>query len=341
MKVLITGGSGRVGKAVVERLVRGGHDVLVVGRKADVETPGARYASCDVTHYDDVRRHMAGRDAVVHLAAVPSPTQQSGPEVMRVNVQGTFHVYEAAAREGVRRVVQASSINAFGLTYAVRDLDHLRYFPIDEEHPTGTTDPYAFSKELVERIGEYYWRRDGVSGTALRLPWVHPAGHQYGRDHRDRMARERALLDELRAMPEAARVARLAEARRQAVEHRLKRPLEFDAPRRGVERPKFDDLLTAMCWNDRHNFFTFIDERDSAQAIEKSLTANYDGAHTLFVNDSHNQLLYDSETLVRFLYPEVPGRRQGLSGSGTLVSIEAARKLIGFEPEFSVAGAGQ
>lgn len=337
MRILITGGTGRVGKAAVERLVRGGHDVLVVGRKADVETPGARYASCDITSYDDVRRHVAGRDAVVHLAAIAAPTQHSGPEILRVNVQGTFHVYEAAAREGVRRVVQASSINAFGLTYAVRDLDHLRYFPIDEQHPTGTTDPYAFSKELVERIGEYYWRRDGISGTALRLPWVHPAGHQYSVGHRERAARGRAMIDELLAMPAAARRQRLAEARRTEVAYRLQRPLEFDAPQRGLERPKFEDYLVTMCWSDRHNFFTFIDERDSAQAIEKSLTAHYDGAHTLFVNDSHNTLQAESEAILQLFYPEVTERSRPLSGSETIVSIDAARKLIGFEPEFSIA----
>ena len=100
MRVLITGGTGSVGQAATERLVRDGWDVRVVGRRSGIEVPGAEYAVCDVTCFDDLCEKTAGCDAVVHLAAIASPGGAPGPEVIRVNVLGTFNVFEAAAKAG-------------------------------------------------------------------------------------------------------------------------------------------------------------------------------------------------------------------------------------------------
>ncbi len=73
MRVLVTGGTGAVGKATVERLVDHGWDVRVIGRRAGFEIPGAEYQVCDITNYDDLRVKMHGCQTVVHLAAVPNP----------------------------------------------------------------------------------------------------------------------------------------------------------------------------------------------------------------------------------------------------------------------------
>jgi nucleoside-diphosphate-sugar epimerase len=89
--------------------------------------------------------------------------------------------------------------------------------------------------------------------------------------------------------------------------------------------------------NARPNFWAFVDERDSAQAIEKGLTADREGSHVLFINDAHNWLLYDTEKLLSVMFPEVTGRKRPIRGSDSLVSIDKARDLIGFEPEHSVA----
>jgi nucleoside-diphosphate-sugar epimerase len=77
---------------------------------------------------------MRGCDQVVHLAALASPVVGRPEEVFRVNAEGTFNVFQAAAEAGIRRVVQASSINALGLYYGVRTTDPL-YFPVDEAAP--------------------------------------------------------------------------------------------------------------------------------------------------------------------------------------------------------------
>ena len=84
------------------------------------------------------------------------------------------------------------------------------------------------------------------------------------------------------------------------------------------------------------NFWASVDARDSGQAIEKGLLAEYEGSHPLWVNDSHNSAGIPTETLVSWFYPDVPLKRKIL-GTESLVSIDKARRLIGFEPEYSVS----
>ena len=160
MKILLTGGTGSVGKAAVARLVEHGHDVMVIGRRPNLQIPAARYAACDITDYPALRDHARGCQAIVHLAAIPNPSAGEGQEIFRVNAEGTFNVFQAATEAGIQRVVQASSINALGLHLDLRPASP-HYFPMDEEHPCITTDAYSFSKTIIEEIGRYYWRREG------------------------------------------------------------------------------------------------------------------------------------------------------------------------------------
>ena len=85
-----------------------------------------------------------------------------------------------------------------------------------------------------------------------------------------------------------------------------------------------------------NNFWTSVDARDSAQAIEQGLTAAYEGSHVLFINDSRNIAAAESEQLLRAFYPEVTGRKKKIEGAEAMVSIDRARRLLGFEPEFSL-----
>jgi nucleoside-diphosphate-sugar epimerase len=68
-------------------------------------------------------------------------------------------------------VIPASSINALGYYFGKVQFPIL-YFPVDEEHPTFTTDSYSFSKQIVEQIAAYYHRREGIDSVCLRLPAV-------------------------------------------------------------------------------------------------------------------------------------------------------------------------
>jgi len=336
MKVLITGGTGNVGRTATARLVGRGFDVLVIGRREDMTPPGARYASCDIMDYDGLQEHVRGRDAVVHLAAIASPGRCPERDIYRVNALGTFHVFAAAEAEGIRRVVQASSINAFGSVFGCTDIQ-VQYLPVDEVHPTHTTDVYSFSKQTIESVGEYFWRRSGISSVALRLPGVH--GQDAARRARFQafLGRMRADLDALAAQPEPARSGRIAAILRTVRDYRALRPSDH---RPDGERPKLaeetlDPLFHMYNWA-RMDLCSGLDERDSAQAIEKALTADYEGAHALYVTDSHNMFGYDGETLARLLFPDVSDRTKPLDGDASLIDIDRARALIGFEPEHPI-----
>jgi len=335
MRALITGGTGQIGKAATARLLRNGWDVRIVDLASDVEVSGAEYAPCDILNYDDLLAAMRGCDAVIHLAAIRSPMLAVGRDIFQVNVQGTFNVFEAAAAAGIRRVVQASSINALGAYYNTVEIEP-RYFPIDEEHPSFTTDPYSFSKQVVEEIGAYYWRRDGISSVALRFPGVYKSEYIRSETAIQRRNSARRLLDELVNQPDFERQARMADVKQRVLEFRKGRPYEFSPGQPSVaQNPLMDDALFRMYTTERFNFWTFVDERDAAQSLEKGLTADYEGSHVLFVNAAHNSLDYDSPTLIRLFFPEVNLVKNDLSGSSSLVSIERAQALIGFEPEYS------
>ncbi len=331
MHVLVTGGTGLVGKAVIERLVAHGWDVRVIGLEPEFSAAGVEYRCCDILDFAAVREQVRGCQSIIHLAAIPNPRQSPGHAVFEVNTAGTFNVFEAAAAEGIRRVVQASSINAIGCAWGTVDIAP-RYLPIDEQHPAYTTDPYSLSKQIVEDIGPYYWRRDGISSAALRLPGVLPVSRSSTDQYWQGRERMRAFLDEFAALPAAERAARLAEVRALALDFRGRRSMEYGSS--SSVHPNMDDLLWRAFTFDRFNYWAFIDERDSAQALEKALLAEYEGAHPLFVNADHNWLGYDSATLARLFFPDARDYRRPLVGSESLVSIDRARALIGFAPEY-------
>ncbi|MFC5448645.1 NAD-dependent epimerase/dehydratase family protein [Paenibacillus aestuarii] len=117
MKVLVTGASGNGGQAVCRALLDAGYTV----RMADViptqmdDLKQAEFVRCDTRTPADVRRAVAGMDAVVHLAAwhCAHNPPVSDETIFAVNVDGTFHVLEACRQEGIQSIVYASSM-AYG-----------------------------------------------------------------------------------------------------------------------------------------------------------------------------------------------------------------------------------
>ena len=331
MDVLVTGGTGDVGRPAVARLVSHGHRVRVIGRTEGIAIEGAEYRVCDVNDSGGLREQMRGMQAVVHLAAIRHPSIAPGQEIFRVNCAGTYNLYCAAADEGIRRVVVASSINALGYYFGVKSFD-LCYLPIDERHPTYTTDAYSFSKQTLEAIGGYFWRRERISGVCLRLPAVYDA---------DRQGRSLLLEFVSRCRHDTERLLALSPERRRLRVREIVERTEQLRTERHWEQPLTDygmHLPDAPLIFGRSNFFTSIDARDSAQAIEQGLLREYEGSHVLFVNDTHNCVGIESETLARAFFPETEQRKRQLVGSEAFVSVEAARALIGFEPQHSVAG---
>ncbi len=333
MRILITGGNGYIGQVVAQHFSSQGWDVRALDLQATANIAGIDYVQCDITNYDDVCDAICGCDAVVHLAAIPTPATDPGPTVFRVNATGTFNIFEAAAKKGIRRIAQASSINALGCAWGPNPL-HVDYFPIDEDHPINPADPYSFSKQVIEDIGAYYWRRDGISSVGLRLPWVWT--NRLGSKARQWRENDRAIIDTFAALPADERAQIIDDAHRFATEFRHSRIIEYPVDKLHTDKTRYDERsIQQMYTFDRFNFWTVVDVRDAAQAFEKGLTADYEGSHALFINATENWLGYDSQTLTELFYPDVTQRKKPLVGAASLVSIERARELIGFEPEYS------
>ena len=333
MRILITGGAGRVGTPISQRFVNLGWDVRVIGIDADCSIPGLSYAQCDILDVPALSKHVEGCDAIVHLAAIPSTRTHPNETLFDINVAGAYNVFEAAARAGVRRIVQASSINAIGGYWGCDDRQY-DYFPLDEDLPLFTTDAYSFSKQMVEEIAAYYWRRAGISSISFRLPAVWSDTVIQEGSLRQSLAERRCQIDAFRALPHTEQHSALAEAKLAALKLRARHIMEYDATRRGAfesEAPA-DDWLFSAWFHDRFNFWTFIHTDDSTQAFEKAIRADFQGAHPLFVNSDRNSLEYDTEALLSLFYPEVSRRTRPISGVESPVSIDRARQLIGFDP---------
>lgn len=138
-----------------------------------------------------VARALEGADAVVHLAAIPTPLDDPPEVVFGTNTLSTFTVLDAAGRAGVRRAVIASSQAASGTAFAPRDL-HPAYVPVDNGTPDQAADPYALSKRVDELTADMVARRYGMAVVALRYPFVGGLDERL-RDHADAVARDPAL----------------------------------------------------------------------------------------------------------------------------------------------------
>jgi nucleoside-diphosphate-sugar epimerase len=167
--VLVTGAAGLLGRFVVRELVSHGHAVRGLDRRRG-ETE-IEWHIGDVTSPELVPRAMAGVDAVLHIAAVPNIWSGDGQTIMRVNLLGTYTVFEAAEAAGVQRVVFCSSDSVAGYTVREGRMLAPRYVPIDVDHPLLATDPYAVSKVLGEDMARAYALR-GMSVVALRTVFV-------------------------------------------------------------------------------------------------------------------------------------------------------------------------
>ena len=132
MHILVTGGAGKVGLAVVRWLLAHGHNLRVLDLSAETIQEGVDYRRCDITDYSSLLPHLDGMDRIIHLAAIPTPMMAPAPELFHINVAGTFNVFQAAAEAGIRRIASASSINTLGYNFGVRPFK-LSYFPIDED----------------------------------------------------------------------------------------------------------------------------------------------------------------------------------------------------------------
>jgi UDP-glucose 4-epimerase len=176
MRIAITGGSGRIGRAVVAMALAQGHGVVNIDRAPppeDASHSEVPFIQTDIGDYGAFERAMRGCDALIHLAAIPTPGRHPDHVVHNNNVVGSYNALRAAAELGIQRVCQASSINATGAAYS--RWPRYDYFPLDEQHPTYNEDPYSLSKWICEQQGDSFARRyEGMTIASMRFHWVVP-----------------------------------------------------------------------------------------------------------------------------------------------------------------------
>ena len=161
-KILVTGGSGKAGKATINKLSEKNYDVFNVDLqdKQELDVP----FSCvnlenfgetveAITQIDD---RINGIDAIVHQAAIPAPGLYPNHKTFRVNMLSTYNVFQCAEIMKINNIVWASSETVLGLPFDT----YPPYVPVDEEYPPRPESSYSLSKVMGEELARQYCRRN-------------------------------------------------------------------------------------------------------------------------------------------------------------------------------------
>ncbi|SHG27343.1 UDP-glucose 4-epimerase [Kaistia soli DSM 19436] len=172
--IAVTGGSGRIGRAITDEAVRRGHRVISIDRvapPAKADLTGVHFVEADIGDYDALVEAFRGADALIHMAAIPAPGRHPDHIIHNNNVVGSYNALRAAVEVGITRMVQASSVNAIGLSFS-REA-HFDYLPLDEQHPNYSEEPYSLSKWICEQQADSFARRYSELGIAsMRFHYV-------------------------------------------------------------------------------------------------------------------------------------------------------------------------
>lgn len=181
LRVAVTGANGKLGRPVVECLVRKGHEVVGIDRgpsarddilfaQADLTDYGQTYDMLGSVGWDILGDTRDGAfDVVVHLAAIPHPRMFSNSMTFTNNMAVAYNVFEACRRLGLKDIVLASSETVLGVPFG----PDLAYVPLDEESPRRGRNAYGLSKLLTEYAAEEFAKNDpGLRVTALRFSYV-------------------------------------------------------------------------------------------------------------------------------------------------------------------------
>jgi nucleoside-diphosphate-sugar epimerase len=158
--VLITGAAGRIGTAF--RKAYGDRYALrLVDVRPVEDSAGHESYAADLVDLDAARRACEGVDTVLHLAADPSPRATFYDTLLPLNIRMAYNLFHAAAEQGCRRLVFASSIHA------------VNAYPLDvqvhREEPVLPGDLYGVTKCFGEALCAYYSHREGLSCLAVRI----------------------------------------------------------------------------------------------------------------------------------------------------------------------------
>ncbi|MEQ8600846.1 MAG: NAD(P)-dependent oxidoreductase [Devosia sp.] len=278
-KVLVTGGSGKLGRAVLRDLVEHGYDVLNLDQQALPE-PICPSVKVDLSNFGEVSSAILGGvderggpfDAVVHLAAIPAPGLSANARTLTNNVTSSYNVFESCRLAGIKNVVFASSETVLGLPFD----NPPPYAPVDEEYFPRPESAYSLGKLLDETMAAQFCRWD----PELRMVGLRFSNVMYPEDYK--------------------------------------------------AFPGFDSEPRKRKWN----LWAYIDARDGAQAVRRAIQAEFTGFEAFIIANADSVMSRSNISLLAEVFPEVE-QKGNISTNGTLLSIEKAKRMLGYSPQFS------
>lgn len=274
MRIAVTGGTGKLGRAVVAGLRASGDEV--VNLDAAAQRPDIRI---DLTDYGQTIEALTAIDdrydkidAVVHLAAIPAPGITANAATFQNNIIATYNVFAAAKAAGITNVVWASSETVLGLPFDTPP----PYIPVDEEYPARPESRYSLAKHLEETMAAQFCRWN---------PQLKMIGLRFSN-----------VMD----------------------------------PEDYAEFPSFDADPQLRKWN----LWGYIDARDGAQAVRKALDYQATGVEIFIIANADTVMSRSSASLAAEVYPGVEVRKE-LGEHETMLSIDKAKRLLGYEPQHS------
>lgn len=278
-RVVVTGATGKLGRAVVRDLTEHGWDVVAVDRTEPVNGQGT-FVSADLTDYAQALEILGGGvdellgrvDALVHLAAIPAPGRVTNSATFANNSAVTWNVFNAARAAGVRNIVWASSETVLGLPFDTPP----PYIPVDEDYRVRPESTYSLNKALEEEMAHHLCRWD---------PELKMIGLRFSN---------------------------------------VMEPADYAA------FPSFDSDAMLRKWN----LWSYIDARDGAQAVRRGLEHVGTGMDVFVIANADTVMSRSSAELAAEVYPGVEIRKE-LGEHETMLSIDKARRVLGYEPEHS------
>jgi len=160
-KLVLTGAAGRLGSYLREPLSKLADELVSSDIVDDIGTlyPGESYVQADLAEFDAINALLEGADMVVHFGAIPD--EAPFETILGPNIIGAYNIWEAAHRNGLRRVVYASSIHAVGM--------HPKQDFIDTDAPHRPDTFYGLAKCFAEDLGRMYWDKRGLESVCLRI----------------------------------------------------------------------------------------------------------------------------------------------------------------------------
>jgi nucleoside-diphosphate-sugar epimerase len=279
-RVVVTGGSGKLGSACVADLVSRGYQIVVFDRVRPAALPqDSTFVPVDLTDYGQVLDAMLGIeerydkvDALVHLAAIPAPGIVPNHATFANNMNGTWNTVTAARRAGVKDIVWASSETVLGLPFDTPP----PYVPVDENYPPRPESTYSLVKTLEEAMAAQLCRWD---------PELKMFGLRFSN---------------------------------------VMRPEDY------ARFPEFQGNATLRKWN----LWGYIDARDGAQAIRLALESDLTGCEIFVIANADTVMERSNSDLLAECFPDVEVRGD-IGSNDTLLSIDKARRLLGYQPQHS------